>query len=441
MRSFVLLGMLLSATSSVLGQPNTWRAAIGPTYENAAAGFAIHPVGRDTVYAICADDLLRSTDRGETWDSLNNYGFSLGAIGISPINPQVMWVSTRGFTVPTGNNIHQSNDGGLTWDLIFMGSSYPVRAIHIDPGDPNTVYIGRGLRSFYRSSNLGQSWDTMLITNPGYAITSVAIAPSNNKVIYVGFTEKIVKSTDRGATWATLSTSFSFDILVRIVVHPDNADIVYAGVLSGPSGSKGIYKSTDGGTSWNEKNIGLGALDRDVYTFLINEERPDELYLGITWDGGESPLFRTVDGAESWHPYNTGLPIKSRIHSLTIDTLHERIYAGVSSADDPGIYFFDIVTSVDIEPDAAPERFALYQNYPNPFNPTSQIRFDLPEAANLSLVVYDILGREVAIIAGGYYDAGYHSADFDATALASGVYFYRLEAGTFVAQKKMILMK
>jgi hypothetical protein len=75
-----------------------------------------------------------------------------------------------------------------------------------------------------------------------------------------------------------------------------------------------------------------------------------------------------------------------------------------------------------------PNRFFLSQNYPNPFNPSTIINFDLPEPSNVSLVVYDVLGRKVAELANGNYQAGYHSAIWNASDVASGVYFARFTA-------------
>jgi hypothetical protein len=75
-----------------------------------------------------------------------------------------------------------------------------------------------------------------------------------------------------------------------------------------------------------------------------------------------------------------------------------------------------------------PATFLLEQNYPNPFNPSTTINFDLPEAANVSLIVYDVLGREVAELAKGLYDAGYHSTKWNAQGVASSVYFARFIA-------------
>ena len=91
--------------------------------------------------------------------------------------------------------------------------------------------------------------------------------------------------------------------------------------------------------------------------------------------------------------------------------------------------------------EGVPEAFALHQNYPNPFNPKTTIVFDLPQPGDFSLTVYDVLGREVSVLASGAYPAGRFKAVWDATGFASGVYVYRLQAGTYSATKTLILQK
>jgi hypothetical protein len=85
--------------------------------------------------------------------------------------------------------------------------------------------------------------------------------------------------------------------------------------------------------------------------------------------------------------------------------------------------------------------FALSQNYPNPFNPTTAIAFQLPNASRVTLTVFNVLGQKVATLVNSNMAAGSHTVSFDAKGLASGMYFYRLEAGTFTATKKMMLVK
>jgi hypothetical protein len=90
---------------------------------------------------------------------------------------------------------------------------------------------------------------------------------------------------------------------------------------------------------------------------------------------------------------------------------------------------------------ALPDKFELSQNYPNPFNPTTLIKYSLPKAGNVSLKVYNVLGKEVATLVNGYQTAGNYKVKFNARGLASGLYFYRLTAGDFVSVKKMMLLK
>jgi len=105
-----------------------------------------------------------------------------------------------------------------------------------------------------------------------------------------------------------------------------------------------------------------------------------------------------------------------------------------------------VVTSTE-GGDALPTAYDLSQNYPNPFNPTTTIRYALPQASQVSLEVYDMLGRRVAVLADGRQSAGYHTAIFDGSALASGVYIYRLRATNqatgqpFIQTRTLVLMK
>lgn len=100
-----------------------------------------------------------------------------------------------------------------------------------------------------------------------------------------------------------------------------------------------------------------------------------------------------------------------------------------------------VSTSIDENLTTLPVEYALNQNYPNPFNPTTTIRYQLPQAGHVTLVVYNILGQQVASLVDGQIIAGIHSVAFDANRLASGVYLYRLQAGNYVEVRKMLLIK
>jgi hypothetical protein len=100
------------------------------------------------------------------------------------------------------------------------------------------------------------------------------------------------------------------------------------------------------------------------------------------------------------------------------------------------------MNSLSVETDKPmPKSFALKQNYPNPFNPTTVIDYELPSASKVRVELYDVLGRKVMELFSGEKPAGYHQVQMNGLNLASGVYFYRLQAGTFVQTKKMLLVK
>jgi hypothetical protein len=103
---------------------------------------------------------------------------------------------------------------------------------------------------------------------------------------------------------------------------------------------------------------------------------------------------------------------------------------------------FALVTPVIVaQNEKIPIDYALHQNYPNPFNPTTTIKYDLPRNTFVRLIIYDITGREVNTLINEYMSAGYHEISFSSANMASGVYFYKIEAGTFVNQKKMVILK
>ena len=111
-----------------------------------------------------------------------------------------------------------------------------------------------------------------------------------------------------------------------------------------------------------------------------------------------------------------------------------------------GISGIEIESLLSIYDNMLPKEFALHQNYPNPFNPVTNLRFDLPYDANVSLIVYDLLGREVARLVNGFQEAGYKSFKWNAMnnygkPVSAGVYVYRIQTGQFIQTRKMVLLK
>jgi hypothetical protein len=118
-----------------------------------------------------------------------------------------------------------------------------------------------------------------------------------------------------------------------------------------------------------------------------------------------------------------------------------------AGGDTGRVYFWGVQinnqTLVGVEEVAGlqPEQFTLEQNYPNPFNPTTTIQFSLPIKSTVSVKVFDILGREVRTLVNDVKSPGTYKVLFDGTGLASGTYFYRMEAGNYIDTKKLLLLK
>ncbi|MBK6766009.1 MAG: T9SS type A sorting domain-containing protein [bacterium] len=125
-------------------------------------------------------------------------------------------------------------------------------------------------------------------------------------------------------------------------------------------------------------------------------------------------------------------------------TYHVNIVVHNNSTDSSVVLPLTLVRTLAIGDPMTPlpQQFALEQNFPNPFNPSTQIRFDVAETALTTLRVYNVLGQEIiAPISGQRVEAGQHIVNVDMSGLPSGVYLYRLESGSFVETKKMVLMK
>ena len=203
----------------------------------------------------------------------------------------------------------------------------------------------------------------------------------------------------------------------------------------------GVFRSTDAGTSWVQLDSGFTS--KYIYSMAVvpNGSGGTNLFAGTDGDG----VFLSSDNGVSWVNANSGLANKY-IYTLVVDGTD--LVAGT----DGGVYrrpLMDLVTSVEKVSSGVPERFSLGQNYPNPFNPSTTIPFALSSRSLVSLIVYDALGRTVAVLRSEELPAGEYYQRWDAASMPSGVYFYRFsarsldagQAGEFVETKKLLLLK
>jgi len=126
---------------------------------------------------------------------------------------------------------------------------------------------------------------------------------------------------------------------------------------------------------------------------------------------------------------------------VSVDLSSNRQTSGTIPIQDASYEYINTSVGIANSAPTLPRDPELNQNYPNPFNPTTTISYNLPSGGNVTLGIFDVLGKQVAQLVDGLQSAGYHSVKFDGSALRSGVYFYRIQSGTFVDTKKLILIK
>ena len=149
----------------------------------------------------------------------------------------------------------------------------------------------------------------------------------------------------------------------------------------------------------------------------------------------------------SWWAFDMGLGASRMSNSMLTSLMGESCIGAAREGNtiltagflgDPSLW--QTVVSV-AEHSPIPGAYALHQNYPNPFNPSTTICYGLPNRAHVTLAVFNTLGQQVAQIVNSDMEGGYHEVKFDGIGLSSGVYFYRLEAGSFIQTRKLLLLK
>jgi len=212
----------------------------------------------------------------------------------------------------------------------------------------------------------------------------------------------------------------TYDIVALISPDPN----IYV-----PSGFKYVNMGANGTISFS-----IDAEAEGPYAVTIFYQAPNGTKAGQLQTNGQ-----TLDISFEGEAGNSdGLSVFSGQFTLAAGANNVTISAGEVLLD--WIQLNKIITSVTERPEL-PDGFSLSQNYPNPFNPTTKINFDLDKASNVRLTIYNILGQKVATIVDTYMNAGAYIVNFDASRLASGVYFYSLEAGDYKFNKKMMLLK
>jgi hypothetical protein len=323
---------------------------------------------------------------------------------------------------------------------------------------------------------LFQAGGPILVNSPtGWTLNDVEFCGS---YVAVGNSGTIIKSIDGGNSWSLLASPTQTD-LFDLNCGTNDEIRIFGADLNG-------YISYDGGFTWTEMNF-YGAFSSDA---RIRGSGPPDLYTSFFLDdsngyvfGEFGVAFKTTDGGSTWQP--GFVPGFNRINTAYFSSVDSGVVAGdngtirfttdgalswfedslasslttqninhveVNETDSIATIVGDSGTVIYVATDSTllethdvdtsiPPEYELSQNYPNPFNPGTTISFAISHRSLVTLKVYDLLGKEVAMLVNDRFSPGSYEATFDGSGLASGVYLYRLTSENFTATKKLVLVK
>ena len=371
-----------------------------------------------------------STDFGQSWFNANTnlidrkYNHLTGVASLGVMGNYVFAGAYYGgvfVSTDEGKNWSQSDSGMARNQFREENSEKVVGFAFIG----SKVFALSAFNGVYLSTDNGKIWTPMnsgLPVQPFFSEDNFTTITNNGTDIFVGTWGGIYRSSDNGANWTTLNTNFGVDTTINALISVGSN--LFAGVSDGFGFNKDVFLSTDNGDSWNEITNGL-----------------DPRFLASSFATDGTNVFFSEQGSIYLFNKNTNTWIPEGSLGSPILVCGNYLFSGSLGT---GVWKLDItnITSVAEQiPGTFPTSYSLEQNYPNPFNPSTIITYKLPIKSLVSLKIYDILGDEVGTMVDKVQNAGSHEVIFNASGLASGVYIYKLTAGNFIDEKKLVLMK
>jgi len=313
-------GGRVNAVTGVPGQPNTF------------------------YYGSVGGGVWKSSNSGRTWSPIfdSQTVASIGAIGVAPSNPDIIYVGTGEAdmrdSIQYGDGVYKTNDGGRTWQHIGLENTRQIGRVIVDPKNPNIVFLaalGHAYgpspdRGVYRSRDGGATWEKVLFKNNDVGAIDLAFDPANSKIVYAtlwnvrrppwfiyapanGPGGGIYKSTDGGTTWNEITSGISTEGLGRIgiTVSPANSRQLYA-IVDAKAG--GFYVSNDAGASWTKTSSDNRIWGRGWYFSKVtaHPKEADTVFVGNT------SVYRSTDAGKTWTPIK-GAPGGDDYHQLWIN--------------------------------------------------------------------------------------------------------------------------
>ena len=393
---------------------------VNHTFSPAQTVYAIKFYDANTGYCVSViyggptTNIYKTTNAGGSWTPQSS--------GYTGTRFMCIWILHPDTVYMSGNNglIIRTTNGGNNWITLPTGVTDQLWGICFV--NSFTGYVCGSSGRIMKTTNAGDNWFN-LTSGVQNAFSSIYFINENTGYISGG--SIIVKTTNAGSSWTPLSAPYiSLENIREITFTDDNTGY-------GVSDLGRIFYTSNAGANWTLLTSGTTEA-----LFSINFTSHDTAFVC----GYNGTIIRTTDAGVSWSPQVSGITdILTKIWFTSpmvgyITTWYSKILKTTNG----GITFVQKLSN------EVPDRFSLQQNYPNPFNPSTTIKFGVPvsvETQNIKLTVYDITGKEIAVLLDEPLSAGSYEVVWNSSGYASGVYFYRLTAGSFSETKKMVLSK
>jgi photosystem II stability/assembly factor-like uncharacterized protein len=380
----------------------------------------IYAIDKDIAIAVGeSGTIIKTSDAGNNWVSLT------GA-GSDRLNSVYFIDSDTGWIVGNDGKIFKTTNGGTSWLPQISGVTDPLYSVYFI--NSSTGWISGEDNTILKTTNGGSNWIFLQGVFPK-SVESIYFTDDNNGcaagIDYNGsnYFGVIIKTTDGGTNW---TNQWSGNWLFSIhFTDSNNGWAVGYGV---------ILKTTDGGVNWNPQ---ISGTSYGLYSVHFSDSNTGWA-AGVDGDPYPGIILKTTDGGMSWD-------VQISVVDTVLYSVHFADLNNGWAVGDNGTILHTTnggATFVEEEQiDEIPTEFLLSQNFPNPFNPSTKIQYSVPQSFKVRIKVYDILGNEIETLVNEEKPAGTYELTWNALNLPSGIYFYKIQAGSFVETRKMILMK
>ena len=395
---------------------------------------------RGVLYALEKDKLYRTLNYGENWSIISTLPVDTSVrnstqllVNMRDSSKMLAGVNSFG---PVGGeykcSIFRTTNYGANWVRVLgLNIDHIGNFMNQDPQHPDTVYLG-AKDTVFRSTDWGANW-TKICEAPFEDWCDIAVHPTNSLIIYGStnhYPAKLQKSTNGGVNWSFVDfvTDTSYSEMPAIATTALSPNVLLHAQLANNNLFKGLKRSYTSGNTWL-----FNQLPGTSWAIDIAKDDPNlYAYGSVSYD----PVFLSTNSggffAGTSSTYAEQILYYDRTN-LYVNS-HGFLYKMRINYTMPVIGIENISTGV-------PGSYDLSQNYPNPFNPETKINFSLPNSSAVKLIVYDITGKEVTILADEFLQPGKYSVKWNASQYSSGIYFYKLITDDFYRTRKMILVK